>query len=73
MMTNAEKIRSMSDEELETCLAKLLSRGIEWFFSRSCNLCQAKHGGECPTGESDTCLVEDGDILDWLKEEAENS
>lgn len=71
-MTNAEKIRSMSDEELEVLLTKLLSRGIDWFYSRACNRCYAKHGGKCPTGESDTCLCEDGDILDWLKEEVED-
>ena len=39
--------------------------------SIDCNR-KPEHGGKCPTGESDTCLCEDGDILDWLKEEAEN-
>lgn len=71
-MTNAEKIRSMSDEELETCLTKIIGGGFEWFYSRSCNLCQARHGGKCPTGESDICLLKDDEILDWLKAEAEN-
>ena len=45
-MTNADKIRSLSDEELEVLLTKLLSRGIDWFYSRTCNQCYAKHGGE---------------------------
>lgn len=66
-MTNADKIRAMTDEELDAFLARIAGGGMEWFYSRSCNLCQAKHGGKCPTGESDTCLVPfDSDIKEWL-------
>lgn len=72
-MTNAEKIRAMNDEELAICLTKIAGNGLEWFNSRACKLCQEKHGGECPTGESDTCIVPYGtEIMDWLKEPAEN-
>ena len=72
-MTNADKIRAMNDEELAACLATIAAGGLEAFDSRSCKLCQAKHGGTCPTGDSDTCLVPyDSEIMDWLKAPAEN-
>ena len=72
MMTNADKIRSMSDEELEAWLEKTLNGGHEWFWARSCNLCQGEHGGKCPIPEDDTCIKMGGEILEWLKAEAEN-
>lgn len=66
-MTNADKIRAMTDEELAACITGIAGRGLEWFYSRSCNLCQAEHGGKCPTGESDTCLIpNDSEVLGWL-------
>lgn len=71
-MTNADKIRAMTDEELAACLTKIVAGGWEWFNARACNLCQAEHGGKCPTGESDTCLVAEGtEIMDWLKAPAD--
>ncbi len=72
-MTNADKIRSMTDEELAACLMKIAGGGLEGFTSRSCRLCQEKHGGKCPTGESETCLFPYGsEVMDWLKAQAEN-
>jgi len=66
-MTNADKIRTMTDAELEAFLTKIAGGGMEWFYSRSCNLCQEKHGGKCPTGESDICLTSfDSDVMDYL-------
>ena len=71
-MTNADKIRVMTDEALATLLSKIAGGGMEWFYSRSCNLCQAEHGGSCPTGESDTCLVPSGtEVMDWLQAPAD--
>jgi len=73
MMTNADKIRSMTDEELVACLTKIAKDGIECFWARSCNLCYATNSGQCPARESDTCLfTDDGVILAWLKAETEN-
>lgn len=72
MMTNADKIRSMTDEELETFLSKILNSGIEWFWAWSCNICKAEHDGTCPSGEYGGCIKMDGEIQDWLKAEAEN-
>ena len=71
-MTNADKIRAMNDTELEACLTKIMEGGFEWFNSRSCDRCRAEHGGECPTGESATCIVPFGsEIMDWLKAPAD--
>ena len=72
-MTNADKIRSMSDEELVACLTKIAKDGMDWFWARSCNLCYAANGGQCSAGESDSCLfTDDGVILAWLKAETED-
>lgn len=71
MMTNADKIRSMSDGDLAACLTGLFINGINWFWDRSCDLCKAEYGGECPIPESDHCLTEGREILDWLKAEEE--
>ena len=66
-MTNADRIRAMTDAELADWLCGVLSNGREWFDARSCKLCQAEHGGKCPTGESYTCIVPyDAEIFDWL-------
>lgn len=71
-MTNADKIRAMSDEELAAWLAKTLSSGREWFDARSCNLCKAKNAGRCPTGENATCLVPAGsEIMEYLQSPAD--
>ena len=66
-MTNADKIRAMTDAELEACLTKIAGGGMEWFYSRTCNLCKAKHGGRCPTEELDACINMDHEVMDWLK------
>lgn len=72
-MTNADKIRAMSDEELAVCLTKIAADGFEGFEARSCKLCQEKHGGKCPTGESETCIFPYGsEVMDWLTSPAEN-
>lgn len=71
-MTNAEKIRTMTDEELAEGIARIADGGMEWFSNRACNLCQAEHGGKCPTGESDGCpMISDSDIMSWLKAPAD--
>lgn len=72
MMTNADKIRSMNDEELDGCLDKILSGGFEWFWAQVCNICKAEHGGKCPAGDNGPCTNIGWEILDWLKAEAEN-
>lgn len=64
-MTNADKMRSMNDEELE-------NSGIEWFWTWSCNICKAEHDGTCPSGGYGGCIKMDREIQDWLKAEAEN-
>ena len=67
-MTNAEKIRAMTDEELGAFLTWATGVGMEWFEARACRQCQADHDGNCPTGESDSCLAPHGwEVLDWLK------
>ena len=71
-MTNADKIRSMNDEELEAWLKKTLNGGIEWFWAWSCNLCKSEHGGKCSSDEHGGCIKMDGEIQDWLKAKAEN-
>ena len=71
-MTNADKIRSMNDEELEAWLKKALNGGHEWFYSWACNRCKAENGDRCPTAADDTCGRESREILEWLKSEAEN-
>ena len=66
-MTNADKIRNMTDDELAVCLTKIAGGGLEWFYSRSCNLCKAEHGGKCPTGDNDGCMVPYGsEVAEWL-------
>ena len=72
-MTNADKIRTMTNEELADCLTRIAGNGLEWFVSQSCNLCQAEHGGKCPTGDENTCIVPFGsEIMDWLEAPADN-
>ena len=71
-MTNADKIRAMTNAELAEWLCGVLSEGREWFDARSCRTCQTEHGGKCPTGESNTCLISDAvSVRDWLAAPAE--
>ena len=71
-MTNADKIRSMNDEELGVFLAETIEDGIEWFWDWTCSRCKTEHGGVCPTPDDDTCIQSGKEILGWLKAEAEN-
>lgn len=56
-LTNADRIRAMSDEEL----AKMLTVGKGAF---GCFECQKIRDGECPTNCDEQCL-------DWLQRPAE--
>ena len=57
-MTNADKIRNMSEEEL----AKLMNSSMDYF---NCDMCEFRvDHGWC---EGESCLKY---ILKWLKEEA---
>lgn len=59
-MTNADKIRNMTDEELSTYLIKLTE------VSHTCDICEPiyRENGDC------NCHCEDG-VLRWLKMEEE--
>ena len=70
-MTNAERIRDMSDEELASWINEILERGIEWFDARACDRCKAENAGRCPLPEDEGCLNIDLEIIDWLKSEAD--
>lgn len=60
-MTNAEKIRTMSDEELAEFLYRIAT-------SAECNICQMKRGWVCSKTENETC--NDG-VVKWLQSEVE--
>ena len=68
-MTNAERIRAMSDGELAAWINEILERGIEWFDARTCDLCKAENAGRCPQPEDEGCLNIGNEIIDWLKSE----
>ena len=72
MMTNADKIRAMTDEELEAWLKKALNGGYEWFEAWACNRCHAENGGRCPKTDDERCSGWDRELLEWLKAPAEN-
>lgn len=71
-MTNADKIRAMSSEQLAAWLDAALSSGREWFDARTCNLCKAENAGRCPEPEDGACTRMAGAILDWLEAPADN-
>ena len=68
-MTNAERIRAMSDEQLAEWIADALGKGFEWFDARTCGMCQAENAGRCPHPEECACQKISNEILDWLKSE----
>ena len=68
-MTNAERIRAMSDEELAQWINEVIGRGIEWFDARSCERCKKENGSRCPHPEDGGCDKLDSNIVDWLKSE----
>lgn len=70
-MTNAERIRSMNDDELAALIGDIVGRGIEWFDARSCDRCKAENAGQCPHPEDGGCDKLDSVIEDWLAAEAE--
>lgn len=70
-MTNAERIRTMTDEELALWINEVIGKGIEWFDARSCERCQKENAGRCPHPEDGGCDKLDSEIMDWLTAEAE--
>ena len=72
MMTNADMIRSMNDEELDAFLTEVVDKGVEWFWRWMCKRCETEHGGKCPGSGGEDCINEDTEILNWLKAEVEN-
>jgi hypothetical protein len=60
--TNADRLRSMTDEELATFLVQTMT----------CTACRDMHGGECPKPKDYKEKKCSDMILDWLKEEAED-
>lgn len=71
-MTNADKVRNMSDEELAVWLEKALCGGNEGFDKWLCDRCQNEHGGACPLPGDERCKKADNVLLYWLKAAAEN-
>lgn len=71
-MTNAEKIRTLSDDELAKWIDTILNGGHEWFDAQACERCKVQHGGQCPDPEAETCESVGGEVLDWLKQPADN-
>lgn len=68
-MTNAERIRAMSDEQLAEWIADILGKGFEGFDAWTCNRCQAENAGRCPHPEDGACPRTGEEIRDWLKAE----
>lgn len=67
-MTNADRIRNMTDEELAAWLEKIIMGGCEAFDAWTCDHCLQDHGGSCPwTNDSDCCDKVDSDVLLWLR------
>lgn len=60
-MTNADRIRSMTDEEL----AKLMDEATKYF---NCDECEFRHLDDCGTG-----LLCQRHILKWLKQEVDEN
>lgn len=70
-MTNADKIRAMTDAELATWLGQALNGGHEWFWDWACDRCKTKHGGICTNQADDPCPGTGREIMDWLQTTAE--
>lgn len=83
--TNADRIRSMSDEALADFLCELAYTGKEpWsepFSIALCHKCPTVKGRYCDTGQSGEwheCEFDDGkcphgsDVMWWLRKEAQN-
>ena len=68
-MTNAERIRDMSDDELALWINEVIGLGIEWFDAQSCERCKAENAGRCPHPEDGGCDKLDSTVMDWLKSE----
>ena len=72
-MTNADKIRTMTDEELAAWLKEALAGGLEWFTAWRCYRCLDEHGGACPQPDDADCMIPYGaELMDWLKAPADN-
>ena len=70
-MTNADKIRAMTNEELAAWLGQALNTGREWFDARLCKLCLTENAGRCPHPEDEACPKIDREIIDWLEAPAD--
>ena len=61
-MTNADRIRAMSDEELYLLAKKQIGCGFDFF------PCGVVCDGKCESFDDETCKAK---IMDWLKQPAE--
>jgi hypothetical protein len=70
-MTNHERIKNMTLDEMAAFFAKMSAKGfIETADKVICRKCKADHGGHCPIEGDEGCLYEmsDKDTLKlWLE------
>lgn len=71
-MTNADRVRRMSDEELGALFNMIAEEGDLAFTSEVCRNCRGHHNGECPLSSFDDpcdpkyCPHGDDDMMNWL-------
>lgn len=72
-MTNAEKIRTMNDEELADFLVEIENCGrmAEYFTGFRCNDCEFHSSGHCSKTECIFPISIEDDIKYWLNHEAD--
>ena len=74
-MTNADRVRQMTDEELGVLFNYIADEGDGAFTHEVCVHCKELHNGECPKPGDDTdCDQETNpygsdDMMNWLKME----
>ncbi len=71
-MTNAERIRAMSDEEMAEFITETIENGHEWFDRRQCDLCKKENNGQCINPGDEPCERAGYAVLDWLKDAAKS-
>lgn len=66
-MTNFEKIKSMSIEEIEELMYDLEYNGVMEYVGRVlCEYCERKNDGKCPGLKMGHCPHDQNEIADWL-------